>query len=167
MNFPFSFSSSSLLLLLLLPPPPPPPPPQTPPSLLTDPDECVDPTLNDCHENAVCQNVALSFACSCREGFADKGHPGGPGRNCVKNDDEAVEMSLKYDKLKAQVASNDKYQDNEIDQLQSASKDLTGMSIAAIVIAGVMFLSMCVMCAYLYVVRKNSRYLVGPFGSQA
>ena len=86
--------------------------------------------MNDCDENAICQNVALSFACSCREGFTDKGHPGGPGRNCVKNDDGTIEISLTVDKLKAQVerqqdefASKDKITkiDNEMTFRQALS----------------------------------------------
>merc|ERR1711915_1012704 len=60
---------------------------------IEDPDECADPTLNDCDPNAICENVQLSFTCTCREGFEDKGHPGGPGRNCVENDNSALELA--------------------------------------------------------------------------
>lgn len=33
--------------------------------------ECEDPKLNDCDENATCMDNDLSFECLCREGFID------------------------------------------------------------------------------------------------
>ena len=63
----------------------------------SDPDECADPSLNDCDENAICENVHLSFSCTCMDGFADAGHPGGAGRNCLdkRNRTNYVEIAVR------------------------------------------------------------------------
>ena len=67
----------------------------------------MDPILNDCDENAICSNMQLSFTCTCREGFADAGHPGGAGRNCRKEDEgnaELVERIVKIELFGPKIA---------------------------------------------------------------
>merc|ERR1711971_1064162 len=121
---------------------------------IEDPDECADPTLNDCDSNAVCRNVDLSFACSCREGFIDGGHPGGAGRNCILNDDndndKTDEIAERLSKFEKRVDDRDEEQDIEI-------RDWTGVSIAAIVVVTILFLAMCGVYLYLYAVRAKSQ----------
>ena len=45
-------------------------------SNLTDVNECLNSTLNGCHENATCTDTIGSYECVCLEGFD------GDGLNC-------------------------------------------------------------------------------------
>ncbi|XP_014677474.1 PREDICTED: transmembrane cell adhesion receptor mua-3-like [Priapulus caudatus] len=47
-----------------------------------DVDECSDPLLNDCHEDAVCRNLPGTFRCTCKPGYIDL-TPAVAGRRCV------------------------------------------------------------------------------------
>ena len=99
-------------------------------------------------------NVAFSFTCSCREGFVDRGHPGGTGRNCVRNenddDDKTDEIVERLSKFEQRVDDRDEEQDMEI-------RDWTSVSIAAIVVVGVLLLATGGVYAYLYTVRAKFR----------
>ena len=60
-----------------------------------DADECASPELNDCAENAVCQNTVGNYTCSCPPGFEGDGYAAcdnldecqgeGEGNNCDVN----------------------------------------------------------------------------------
>ena len=108
---------------------------------LSDPDECVSSTLNDCDENAICKNEKLSFSCTCKESFVDKGVL--PGRLCVKQsqDDRQLEERVEQvesDKLEKDVYEKDKIESKEITQ------DLTAISITALVVTCLLFLAMLI-----------------------
>ena len=124
-----------------------------------DPDECIDPTLNDCDENAICKNVQLSFTCACREGFTDAGHPGGPGRKCVKDDNRTVVIQQEITKLQ----QNDERQAAEFNQLWSDSRseieDWAYTTIAFVVIASLLVFMFFGLAVYVYKARpKPSKY---------
>merc|ERR1711915_19079 len=91
---------------------------------IEDPDECADPTLNDCDPNAICQNVQLSFTCACREGFEDKGHPGGPGRNCVENDNSTLVIAEKLARVERRFEAKYEAQDAKIDDVEKSDEEL-------------------------------------------
>ncbi|OZC08479.1 hypothetical protein X798_04540 [Onchocerca flexuosa] len=48
--------------------------------------ECLDPSLNDCSENAICEDAKEGYICTCRQGFVDASHniTHYPGRVCRK-----------------------------------------------------------------------------------
>ena len=127
----------------------------------TDPDECDDPTLNDCDENAICSNVQLSFTCTCREGFADAGHPGGAGRKCVQDDNAALEVEEEIAKLKRRsdrVESEVNENTKKVDENASTIEDWSYTTIAFVVIASLLLLLVCALTIYIYKVRAKSRY---------
>ena len=35
--------------------------------------ECSDPSLNDCHDNAICIDIPGSYVCECLEGYEGNG----------------------------------------------------------------------------------------------
>ena len=41
--------------------------------MTTDIDECLNATLNDCHHNATCTNLAGHFSCACVDGYTGNG----------------------------------------------------------------------------------------------
>ena len=41
--------------------------------MFTDIDECGDPSLNDCHAHATCNNMDGSFTCECNAGYTGNG----------------------------------------------------------------------------------------------
>ena len=51
-------------------------------------DECSDPKLNDCDENAICMDNELSYECLCREGYIDTSDSPTvrPGIKCQKRE---------------------------------------------------------------------------------
>ncbi|KAL3070193.1 hypothetical protein niasHT_039386 [Heterodera trifolii] len=50
--------------------------------------ECLDRKLNDCSENAQCEDSKEGYTCKCRAGFLDASENAGkyPGRVCIKSD---------------------------------------------------------------------------------
>ncbi|CAJ0578738.1 unnamed protein product, partial [Mesorhabditis spiculigera] len=48
--------------------------------------ECMDPTLNDCSKNAICEDAKESYICTCRAGYVDASPSPKiyPGRVCMK-----------------------------------------------------------------------------------
>jgi len=50
--------------------------------------ECSEPRLNDCHQNAHCIDTADSFSCQCKAGFADLSQDklNKPGRLCQERE---------------------------------------------------------------------------------
>ncbi len=52
---------------------------------VADLDECAEPTLHDCGENARCVNTFGGFACVCRPGYGDRfaADPERAGRYCM------------------------------------------------------------------------------------
>ncbi|TKR77104.1 hypothetical protein L596_018138 [Steinernema carpocapsae] len=47
-------------------------------------DECASPSLNTCHQNALCIDTRDGYTCQCKEGFLDKDELRNPGRDCRK-----------------------------------------------------------------------------------
>ena len=139
-----------------------------------DPNECDDPTLNDCDDNAICSNVQLSFACACREGFTDAGHPGGAGRKCVKDDNSTRVMDKRVAALERKSVQVDKKLD-EVDRVESdvddnASKidDWAYTTIAFVVIASLLLFMVFGLTIYIYKSRsKNSHYLRTGYYNEA
>ena len=114
-----------------------------PPSISKDPDECADSTLNDCDQNAICKNEKLSFVCVCKEGFKDAEGTPLPGRVCVRDtlkdrvsrvEKEKV-LNAEYEK---DLVANRKDIQTRFSQRQDVIEDLTAVSVAAVVCAGLL-----------------------------
>jgi hypothetical protein len=69
--------------------------------VIVDPDECLQDSLNDCHQNADCINEKLSFSCRCKEGFVDGGDPRGDGRLCLEEKEDVTNLTKKIKKVEA------------------------------------------------------------------
>uniref|UniRef100_A0A914WHY5 EGF-like domain-containing protein n=1 Tax=Plectus sambesii TaxID=2011161 RepID=A0A914WHY5_9BILA len=52
---------------------------------VVDINECSDESLNDCHENAICEIKGFAYTCMCADGFNDTGAAGYPGRQCTSS----------------------------------------------------------------------------------
>ncbi|EJD74058.1 transmembrane cell adhesion receptor mua-3, partial [Loa loa] len=54
--------------------------------------ECLDASLNDCSENAICEDAKEGYICTCRQGFVDASHniTHYPGRVCHKPKQEKL-----------------------------------------------------------------------------
>ena len=141
-----------------------------------DPDECVDPTLNDCDENAICSNIQLSFTCVCREGFTDAGHPGGAGRKCIKDDNSTKEIEQRLARVEREFVEKKEFESqgevigslkSESLMLKATAADWAAVSIAAITMVSLLFVALFIVYVYLYMVRAKSHRQVGTFYGHA
>lgn len=57
--------------------------------------ECLDKSLNDCHQNALCEDLPLGFTCRCPLNFIDESPElARPGRSCRLKVNECVNPML-------------------------------------------------------------------------
>ena len=127
----------------------------------SDPDECIDSTLNDCDENAVCKNEKLSFTCICKEGYLDKGSSL-PGRVCVKDTQQELALAERIKRVELErvkkveyekdLAAEKKSLEGKFETHEDDIDELTALSVSAIVFA---CLLLVVVIAVVVWSRKN------------